>query len=125
ADSTLQDVTARAGLLGKDLGFSLGVAAGDYDNDGFPDLFFCNASSNVLYHNNGDGTFTDVTERSGIGGKPKDVLSVAAAWFDYDNDSKLDLIVSNYTVWTPATHDVRAGSGREHYSHPSPSTNRV
>jgi hypothetical protein len=122
-DGTFEDVTARAGLLGKDLGFSFGVAAGDYDNDGFPDLFVCNAGRNVLYHNNGDGTFTDVTERSGIGGKPKDVLSVAAAWFDYDNDGKLDLIVSNYTVWTPKTDVVCAVNGREHYCHPSTYTN--
>ena len=66
-DGTFEDVTARAGLPGKDLGFSFGVAAGDYDNDGFEDLFICNAGRNALYHNNGDGTFTDVTERSGIG----------------------------------------------------------
>ena len=65
-DGTFEDVTARAGLLGKDLGFSFGVAAGDYDNDGYEDLFVCNAGRNTLYHNNGDGTFTDVTERSGI-----------------------------------------------------------
>ena len=116
-DGTFEDVTARAGLLGKDLGFSFGVAAGDYDNDGFEDLFVCNAGRNVLYHNNGDGTFTDVTERSGIG-KPKDVLSVAAAWFDYDNDGKLDLIVSNYTVWTPQTDKICAINGREYYCHP-------
>jgi hypothetical protein len=117
-DGTFEDVTARAGLLGKDLGFSFGVAAGDYDNDGFEDLFVCNAGRNVLYHNNGDGTFTDVTERSGIGGKPKDVISVAAAWFDYDNDGKLDLIVSNYTVWTPQTDKICASNGREYYCHP-------
>ncbi len=112
-----EDVTARAGLLGKDLGFSFGVAAGDYDNDGFEDLFVCNAGPNVLYHNNGDGTFTDVTARSGIT-KAKDVLSVAAAWFDYDNDGKLDLIVSNYTVWTPQTDKICAVDGREYYCHP-------
>ena len=117
-DGTFEDVTARAGLLGKDLGFSFGVAAGDYDNDGFEDLFVCNAGPNVLYHNNGDGTFTDVTARSGIT-KPKDVLSVAAAWFDYDNDGKLDLIVSNYTVWTPRTDKICAANGREYYCHPS------
>jgi hypothetical protein len=117
-DGAFEDVTARAGLLGKDLGFSFGVAAGDYDNDGFEDLFICNAGRNALYHNNGDGTFTDVTERSGIGGKPKDVISVAAAWFDYDNDGKLDLIVSNYTVWTPQTDKVCAVNGREYYCHP-------
>ncbi len=117
-DGTFEDVTARAGLAGKDLGFSFGVAAGDYDNDGYPDLFVCNAGRNVLYHNNGDGTFTDVTARSGIGGKPKDVLSVAAAWFDYDNDGKLDLVVSNYTVWSPQTDKICAANGREYYCHP-------
>ncbi len=117
-DGTFEDVTARAGLLGKDLGFSFGVAAGDYDNDGFARiLFICNAGRNALYHNNGDGTFTDVTEGSGLT-KPKDVLSVAAAWFDYDNDGKLDLIVSNYTVWTPQTDKVCAINGREYYCHP-------
>jgi hypothetical protein len=117
-DGTFEDVTARAGLAGKDLGFSFGVAAGDYDNDGYDDLFVCNAGRNALYHNNGDGTFTDVTAESGIGTKPKDVLSVAAAWFDYDNDGKLDLIVSNYTVWTPQTDKICAVNGQELYCHP-------
>ena len=87
------------------------MAVGDYDNDGYEDLFICGAGRNALYHNNGDGTFTDVTAASGIGGKPADTLSVAAAWFDYDNDGLLDLIVSNYTIWTPQTghplHDGR------------------
>jgi len=117
-DGTFEDVTARAGLLGRDLGFSFGVAAGDYDNDGHQDLFVCNAGPNALYHNNGDGTFTDVTGLSGIGTKPKDVLSVAAAWFDYDNDGKLDLIVSNYTVWTPQIDKICAVNGHEYYCHP-------
>jgi hypothetical protein len=116
-DGTFEDVTARAGLAGKDLGYSFGVAAGDYDNDGFEDLFVCNAGRNALYHNNGDGTFTDVTEGSGLT-KPKDVLSVAAAWVDYDNDGKLDLVVSNYTVWTPQTDRLCAVNGREFYCHP-------
>ena len=122
-DGTFEDVTARAGLLGKDLGFSFGVAAGDYDNDGYEDLFVCNAGRNTLYHNNGNGTFTDVTERSGIGTKPQDVLSVAAAWFDYDNDGKLDLIVSNYTVWTPQTDKICRSSDQEYYCHPKVYTN--
>ena len=117
-DGTFDDTTAKAGLLGKDLGFSFGVAAGDYDNDGYDDLFIANAGRNVLYHNNGNGTFTDVTEESHIGTKPKDVLSVQAAWFDYDNDGKLDLLVSNYTVWTPQTDIVCAADGREFYCHP-------
>ncbi|MCX6627297.1 MAG: CRTAC1 family protein [Candidatus Solibacter sp.] len=109
-DGTFEDVTARAGLTGADLDFSFGVAAGDYDNDGHSDLFLCNAGRNTLYHNNGDGTFTDVTDQSGIGGKPDGTLSVAAAWFDYDNDGLLDLVVSNYTVWSPAS-DVRCENG--------------
>lgn len=117
-DGTFEDVTKTAGLAGESLDFSFGVAAGDYDNDGFTDLFVCNAGKNTLYHNNGNGTFTDVTDAVGIGVKPKDVLSVAAAWFDYDNDGKLDLVVSNYTVWTPATDIVCSERGREYYCSP-------
>src|SRR5215831_14269648 len=98
---TFEDVTIKAGLTGKDLDFNFGVAVGDYDNDGNEDLFICSAGRNALYHNNGDGTFTDVTTASAIGGKPAGTLSVAAAWFDYDNDGLLDLIVDNYTTWTP------------------------
>jgi hypothetical protein len=100
-DGTFEDVTAKAGLTGANLGYSFGVAAGDYDNDGNEDLFICNAGQNTLYHNNGDGTFTDVSSGSGLDKKPQNLLSVGAAWFDYDNDGLLDLIVSNYTTWTP------------------------
>ena len=118
-DGTFEDVTARAGLSGADLGFSFGVAAGDYDNDGNEDLFICNAGRNTLYHNNGDGTFTDVTKGSGLEHKPANVLSVGAAWFDYDNDGLLDLVVTNYTEWTPAT-DRRCQMGtKESYCHPT------
>jgi hypothetical protein len=102
-DGTFEDVTTKAGLAGEKLGYSFGVAAGDYDNDGNEDLFICGAGRNTLYHNNGDGTFTDVTVGSGLDGKPESLLSVGAAWFDYDNDGLLDLVVSNYTFWTPAT----------------------
>jgi enediyne biosynthesis protein E4 len=100
-DGTFEDVTARAGLKGEDLGFCFGVAAADYDNDGRSDLFLCNAGRNALYHNNGDGTFTDVTAGSGLDVKPENLLSVGAAWFDYDNDGLLDLLVTNYTIWSP------------------------
>jgi hypothetical protein len=100
-DGTFTDVTAEAGLSGATLGYSFGVAVADYDNDGFDDIFICNAGMNALYHNNGDGTFTEVTLGSGVDRKPADVLSVGAAWFDYDNDGLLDLIVTNYTTWTP------------------------
>ena len=113
-DGTFEDVTASAGLRGESLDFNFGVAVGDYDNDGYEDLFVCAAGRNTLYHNNGDGTFTDVTQLSGIGAKPADTLSVAAAWFDYDNDGRLDLIVSNYTYWTPQT-DLRCTMGSAEY----------
>lgn len=118
-DGTFQDVTARSGLAGADLGFCFGVAAADYDNDGFDDLFLCNAGRNALYHNNGDGTFTDVTAGSGLDVKPANVLSVGAAWFDYDNDGLLDLLITNYTAWTPAT-DVRCRMDDAHDEYCSP-----
>jgi hypothetical protein len=102
-DGTFEDVTAKAGLEGRNLGFCFGVAVADYDNDGCDDIFICNAGSNTLYHNNGDGTFADVTAGSGLDHKPENVLSVGAAWFDYDNDGRLDLLVTNYTTWTPDT----------------------
>jgi len=104
-DRRFEDVTEKAGLEGRDLGFSFGVAAADYDNDGDTDLFICNAGPNALYRNNGDGTFTDVTTGSGLDGKPKDLLSVAAAWLDYDRDGRLDLVVSQYTYWSPTTDE--------------------
>jgi hypothetical protein len=71
------------------------VAAGDYDNDGFPDLFIANTGPNALYHNNGNGTFTDVTAGSGLESKPADTLSVQAAWFDYDNDGFVDVFYND------------------------------
>jgi hypothetical protein len=118
SDGTFEDVTARAGLAGEQLDFNFGVAVGDYDNDGYEDLFICSIGRNALYHNNGDGTFTDVTTASGIGGKPADTLSIAAAWFDYDNDGLLDLIVSNYTLWTPQTDARCMMSDKDYYCDP-------
>ena len=118
ADGTFEDVTAKAGLLGERLDFNFGVAVGDYDNDGYEDLFICSAGKNALYHNNGNGTFTDVTAASGIGGKPPNTLSVAAAWFDYDNDGLLDLIVSNYTIWSPQTDQRCTADNKEFYCDP-------
>ncbi|RPI19928.1 MAG: CRTAC1 family protein [Acidobacteria bacterium] len=118
-DGVFEDVTEKAGLLGADLDFGFGVAAADYDNDGFTDLFICNAGRNALYHNNRDGTFSDVTNESGLANKPSDLLSVCAAFFDYDGDSLLDLIVSQYTFWNPKT-DVRCvRDGKDDsYCHP-------
>jgi hypothetical protein len=118
-DGTFEDVTEKTGLAGKDLGYTFGVAAGDFDNDGNEDLFVAAAGRNALYRNNGDGTFTDVTANSGLDKKPDNLLSVGAAWFDYDNDGLLDLIVSNYTIWSPQT-DRRClmGGGKEFYCDP-------
>ncbi|MGO8759266.1 MAG: CRTAC1 family protein [Terracidiphilus sp.] len=119
-DGTFEDVSVKAGLTGERLGFCFGAAAADYDNDGNQDLFLCSAGRNALYHNNGDGTFTDVTAGSGLDRKPETVLSVGAAWFDFDNDGLLDLIVTNYTTWTPET-DLRcmADQNREEYCSPT------
>jgi hypothetical protein len=108
-DGTFTDVTEKAGLAGA--GYSMGVAAGDYDNDGFVDLYVAGFNRNQLFHNNGDGTFTDVTKRAGVGGevpghgKP---WSVAAGWIDYNNDGLLDLFVVNYLDYSiPAAHSCR------------------
>ena len=83
-----------------DTNYGMGVAVGDYDNDGFPDIYVTNFGQNILYHNNGDGTFTDVTAKAGVaaGG-----WSVSAGFFDYDNDGQLDLFVTRYLDWTPET----------------------
>jgi hypothetical protein len=96
-DGTFTDVTEQAGVKG--VGYSMGVAAGDYDNDGFVDLYIAGVNRNQLLHNNGDGTFTDVTDKAGVSGtipgygKP---WAVAAGWFDSTNSGHLDLIVINY-----------------------------
>jgi enediyne biosynthesis protein E4 len=103
-DGTFTDVTEKAGLQG--IGYSMGVAAGDYDNDGFVDLYVTGVNRNQLFHNNGDGTFTDVTEKAGVGGMvPKlgKAWSVAAGWFDYNNDGLLDLFVVNYLNYSIKT----------------------
>lgn len=117
-DGTFEDATRRSGLAGETLGFSYGVSAGDYDNDGWTDLFIANAGTNTLYHNDGTGRFTDVTNTSGLDKKPKDTLSVQAAWLDYDNDGLLDLFVSNYTIWNPEVDRRCTRDGREYYCHP-------
>jgi hypothetical protein len=74
---------------------------GDYDNDGFDDLFVTAYGQNHLFHNNGNGTFTDVTQKADLLG-PKE-FSSSAAWIDYDKDGRLDLVIGNYVQWTPET----------------------
>ena len=96
-DGTFTDVTLKAGVAAEDL-FGMGVAVGDYDNDGFPDLLILGYERCILYHNNGDGTFTDVTSRAGVGNVRK--WGSSAAWFDYDNDGLLDLVIANYVDWS-------------------------
>ncbi|HTV15358.1 MAG TPA: CRTAC1 family protein [Acidobacteriaceae bacterium] len=93
-DGTFEDVTEKAGLQGA--GYGMGVAAGDYDNDGYEDLYVTSLGGNHLYHNNGNGTFTDVTAKAGVGGSG---WSTSAAWVDLDNDGFLDLVVLRYVTW--------------------------
>jgi hypothetical protein len=113
------DVTAEAGLEGAHLDFSFGVSAGDYDNDGYTDLFVAQAGRNALFHNEG-GTFRDVTAAAGLDEKPETLLSVAGAWLDYDNDGLLDLVVSQYTYWSPASDRRCQGpDGGERYCQPT------
>ena len=107
------EVTKLAGLEG--VGYSMGAAAADFDNDGWTDLYVTGVNRNVLYHNNGDGTFTDVTERSGVTGRDasgKKLWSVGAAWLDYDNDGYLDLFVVNYLDWSPENSKVCGEKGK-------------
>ena len=114
ADGTFEDVTQKAGLEG--VGYGMGVAAGDYDNDGFEDLYVTAYGGNRLYHNNGDGTFRDVTEKAGVGGSG---WSSSAAWVDLDNDGFLDLVVLRYLQWD--FDDIWCGEHREGfraYCHP-------
>lgn len=96
-DGSFTDVTQQAGLANAgDGNYGMGVAVGDYDNDGYPDIYVTSFGKNILYHNNGNGTFTDVTAKAGVaaGG-----WSVSAGFFDYDNDGKLDLFVTRYMEW--------------------------
>jgi hypothetical protein len=97
-DGTFTDVTEKAGAAAT--GWGQGVAAGDYDNDGFPDLYLTFYGRNILYHNNGDGTFTDVTARAGVAGGG---WSTSAAWADFDNDGRLDLFVARYIAFDIAS----------------------
>lgn len=90
-DGTFTDVTEKAGVTGG--GFGQGVAVGDYDGDGLPDIYVTQYGRNILYRNNGDGTFTDVTEKAGVTAPG---WASSAVWFDYDNDGRLDLFVGRF-----------------------------
>jgi hypothetical protein len=119
-DGTFIDVTKNAGLQG--IGYSMGVAAGDYNNDGFVDLYVTGVNRNQLFHNNGDGTFTDVTVKAGVTGvfpslwKP---WSVTAGWFDYNNDGLLDLFVVNYLDYDVGTAALCNMEGTPAYCSPN------
>ena len=97
-DGTFTDVTVKAGLVRE--GWAYGVTIGDYNNDGFEDVFITYWGRNVLYRNNGDGSFTEVTKEAGLLG-PSDRWGTGCTWIDYDRDGKLDLFVSNYLVFDP------------------------
>ena len=97
-DGTFTDVTAKAGVAAENH-YGQGVAVADFDNDGYPDLYVTGYGSAILYHNNGNGTFTDVTAKAGVADDGQ--WSTSAAWFDYDKDGWLDLVVTNYIDWSP------------------------
>ncbi len=90
-DGTFTDVTEKAGVPGG--GYGMGVAVGDYNGDGFPDLYVTQYGRSILYRNNGDGTFTDVTEKAGVAAPG---WASSAVWIDYDNDGRLDLFVCRF-----------------------------
>ncbi|HEY7352271.1 MAG TPA: CRTAC1 family protein, partial [Terriglobales bacterium] len=120
-NGTFTDVTEKAGVRGR--GYDMGVAIGDYNNDGLEDLYVVGVHGNTLYRNNGDGTFTDITEAAGVSAvvpNGRELWSVSAAWFDFDNDGHLDLIVSNYCDWSAGTDPICGGlnNASRSYCHP-------
>jgi hypothetical protein len=117
-DGTFTDTTLEAGVRGE--GFETGVAAADFDNDGFTDLFLTGVNRNTLYRNRGDGTFEDITKRSGLShaGSGRKPWSISAGWFDYDNDGLLDLFVVNYCEWIPEREPACTTGKSRTYCHP-------
>jgi hypothetical protein len=115
-DGSFTDVTEAAGLAHAGNGnYGMGVAVGDYDNDGYPDLYVTSYGKNILYHNNGDGTFTDVTAKAGVAGGG---WSVSAGFLDYNNDGHLDLFVTRYMEWD-ADHNKICGGDWHTYCPPA------
>jgi hypothetical protein len=118
-NGSFTDVTSRAGL---DIEmYGMGVAVGDYDNDGFPDILVTCVGQNRLFHNTGKGTFVDVTNSSGLGKRLG--FSTSALWFDYDRDGLLDLFICNYVKWSPE-HDVFCSLDGKHKSYCTPEAYR-
>jgi hypothetical protein len=114
-DGTFTDVTEAAGLASAgNVNYGMGVAVGDYDNDGYPDIYVTSYGKNILYHNNGNGTFTDVTKKAGVEGGG---WSASAGFFDYDNDGYLDLFVTRYMEWDEA-HNKDCGGSYHTYCPP-------
>ena len=114
-DGTFTDVTEKAGVTGGT--FGMGVAVGDYNNDGYPDLFVTSYGRSILYRNNGDGTFADVTAKSGL---PLSGWTTSAVWFDYDGDGRLDLFVCSFVDYGTSQH-LSCGDnklGRQYYCIP-------
>jgi enediyne biosynthesis protein E4 len=118
-DGTFTDVTHKAGLDVEMYG--MGVAVGDYNNDGFPDILITCVGQNRLFKNSGKGTFVDVTNASGLG--HRQALSTSALWFDFDRDGRLDLFVCNYVKWSPE-HDVFCSLDGKHKSYCTPEAYR-
>jgi hypothetical protein len=118
-NGTFTDVTKAAGLDVEMYG--MGVAIGDYNNDGFPDIFITCVGQNRLFRNTGKGTFLDVTRVSGL--NARQAFSTSALWFDYDRDGLLDLFVCNYVRWSPE-HDVFCSLDGKHKSYCTPEAYR-
>jgi hypothetical protein len=118
-DGTFTDVTHRAGLDVEMYG--MGVAVGDYNNDGFPDILITCVGQNRLFKNTGKGTFVDVTDASGLG--HRQALSTSALWFDFDRDGRLDLFICNYVKWSPE-RDVFCSLDGKHKSYCTPEAYR-
>ena len=114
-----EDRTESAHLMGSFDTYGMGVAVGDYDNDGFPDLLLTGYPRSVLFHNNGDGTFTEATAKAGVENKGR--WATSAGWFDYDRDGRLDLVVANYVgnfSWNDGRFCGDAARGERVYCHP-------